>query len=117
MKQITLATLLLTGGMTTGAAGAAAAMHEAAPSVSIVAEYPRTNQPPKLVAFRAEATGLMPPLRFHWNLGNGKEWEGPKPPPQSYDGGRYDVIVTVTDADGFVRNTSLAIDVECEHEH
>ena len=116
MKRITLATLLLTGGMTS-AAGASAAMHEAAPSVSIVAEYLCTNRPPKLVAFRAEATGLMPPLRLHWNLGNGKEWEGPKPPPQSYDDGRYDVIVTVTDTDGHVRMTSLTIDVEGEHEH
>jgi len=116
MKRITLATLLLIGDMTS-AAGAAAAMHEAAPSVSIVAEYPRTNQPPKLVAFHAETTGLIPPLRFHWNLGNGREWKGPKPPPQSYDGGRYDIIVTVTDVDGRVRNTSLTLDVEGEHEH
>ena len=116
MKRAMLATLLLTGGMTS-AASASAAMHEAASSVNIVAEYPHTHQPPKLVAFRAEVTGLMPPLRFHWNLGNGKEWEGPKPPPQRYDGGRYDVVVTVTDADGHVRMTSLTLDVEGEHEH
>lgn len=79
----------------------------AAPAIGLPTRY----------SLRAETAGLKPPLRFHWSLGNGTEWEGPKPPPQSYDGGRYNVIVTVTDADGHVGKTSLTIEVEGEHEH
>lgn len=73
--------------------------------------------PPKAFLLRAETAGLKAPLQFRWSLGNGNEWEGPQPPPQIYDGGRYDVIVTVIDADGLVRKTSLTIDIEGEHEH
>jgi hypothetical protein len=69
------------------------------------------------VTFRAETRGMTPPLRFRWSFGNGEEWEGGEPPPQRYDGGRYDVILTVTDADGRARGTSLTVDVEGEHEH
>ncbi|OFW27805.1 MAG: hypothetical protein A3H97_18510 [Acidobacteria bacterium RIFCSPLOWO2_02_FULL_65_29] len=72
---------------------------------------------PMTFLLRAETAGLKSPLQFRWSLGNGGEWQGPQPPPQTYDGGRYDVMVTVTDADGLIRKTSLTIEVEGEHQH
>lgn len=87
-------------------------MHEDAPSVRILVEDLCTGRPPKIVALRAETAGLTPPLRFLWNLGNGKEWDGPETPEQEYEVGRYDVILTVTDAAGHVGKASVAIDSE-----
>jgi len=78
--------------------------------VSIVATHEKIVTPLMSVSLRAETVGLTQPLRYHWSLGNGKEWEGMQPPPQMYVGGRYDVILTVTDAVGRVRKASVKID-------
>lgn len=78
----------------------------------IVAEAVHTGPPPKIVAFRAITTGLTPPLQFHWNLGNGKEWDRPFVPEQAYVPGRYDVVLTVSDAAGHVKKASMTIDTE-----
>lgn len=79
-------------------------------SVSIVVEHENNRLALMMVSLRAETVRLTPPLRFHWSLGNGREWEGMQPPPQMYMGGRYDVILTVTDAVGRVRKASVKID-------
>lgn len=88
------------------------AMVEEAPSVRILVDDLCTERPPKIVALRAETAGLTPPLRFHWSLGNGKEWDGPEVPEQEYEVGRYDVILTVSDAAGHIRKASVAIESE-----
>lgn len=111
MKWVALAALLLSG-CTASALGRQTATHDAAPSVSIVAENLCTDRPLKIVTLRAEATGLTPPLRFHWSLGNGKEWDGPEVPEQEYEVGRYDVILTVSDAARHVQKASVAIESE-----
>lgn len=78
----------------------------------IIVEDLCTDRPLKIVTLRAETSGLAPPLRFHWNLGNGKEWNGPEVPEQEYEVGRYDVILTVSDAARKVRKASVAIESE-----
>lgn len=108
MKQIVHAALLLCGSM---AIGAAAAIAEE-PSVRIVAEVVHMTRPPKIVSFRAQTVGLTPPLKFHWSLGNGKQWDRQFVPEQAYEPGRYDVVLTVSDAAGRVKRASLAIDTE-----
>jgi hypothetical protein len=65
-----------------------------------------------VIRMHAEIVGLRAPLRFHWHLGNGHEWNGPEPPPQKYIVGRYDVILTVTDSIGRVRKASMKVDAE-----
>ena len=85
---------------------------EQKPSVSIVAEAVHTTRPPRIVAFRAQTAGLTPPLQFHWSLGNGKQWDKQFVPEQSYEPGRYDVILTVSDAADHVLRASMAIDTE-----
>lgn len=82
------------------------------PSVSIVAEAVHTGRPPKIVTFRAQTAGLTPPLQFHWNLGNGKQWDRQFVPEQAYEPGRYDVVLTVSDAATHVLKASMAIDTE-----
>jgi len=111
MKWAALAALLLSG-CTAGRSGRSGATHDTAPSVSIVAENLCTDRPLKVVALHAETAGLVPPLRFHWNLGNSKEWNGPEVPEQEYEVGRYDVILTVSDGAGHVRKASVAIESE-----
>lgn len=108
MTRIVPAGLLLCA---CAASGASAAIEEA-PSARIVADAVHTGRPPRIVAFRAATTGLTPPLRFHWNLGNGKEWDRPFVPEQAYEPGRYDVVLTVSDAAGHVKKASMAIDTE-----
>ncbi|WP_310450394.1 PKD domain-containing protein [Sulfuritalea sp.] len=85
---------------------------EQKPSASIVAEAVHTTRPPRIVAFRAQTTGLTPPLHFHWSLGNGKEWDKQFVPEQFYEPGRYDVVLTVSDAADHVVKASMAIDTE-----
>jgi len=108
MKHIVPAALLLCGCMTFGAVAAI----EEEPSVRIIAEAVHMMRPPKIVAFRAQTAGLTPPLKFHWNLGNGKQWDRQFVPEQAYEPGRYDVVLTVSDAAGHVKRASLAIDTE-----
>ncbi len=116
MKRFAFVALLLSGCMATVTVSRAvlASKHL---SVSIVATHENTKSPPVKISLRAVTIGLRPPLRFHWSLGEGREWEGAEPPPQSYDGGRYDIILTVTDADGQIKKASVAVDVEGKHEH
>jgi len=80
--------------------------------VRIIVDDLCTERPLKIVMLRAETSGLTPPLRFRWNLGNGKEWNGQEVPEQEYEVGRYDVILTVSDAAGHVRKASVAIESE-----
>ncbi len=108
MKRILPAALLLCGCM---AFGASAAIEEES-SVWIVAKEVHMTRPPKIVAFQAQTAGLTPPLRFHWSLGNGKQWDSPFVPEQAYEPGRYDIILTVSDSAGHVKSASLAIDTE-----
>jgi hypothetical protein len=108
MKRIVSAAIFLCGGMVLGSSAATAER----PSVSIVADVVHTTRPPKIVAFRAQTSGLTDPLRFHWNLGNGKQWDKQFVPEQAYEPGRYDVILTVSDAADHVVKASMAIDTE-----
>lgn len=108
MKRITSAVVLLCGWM---ALGSSAATTEK-PSATIVAEAVHTTRPPRIVAFRAQTSGLTPPLQFHWNLGNGKQWDKQFVPEQFYEPGRYDVVLTVSDAVDHVVKASMAIDTE-----
>lgn len=80
------------------------------PAVSIVATYGHATSPPVIVSLQAETMGMAPPLKFHWSLGNGKEWLGAQPLPQAYGVGRYDVVLTVTDGEGRTKRASVAID-------
>lgn len=86
-------------------------------SVSIVATHGPAGGKQMTFTFSAQTRGMAPPLRFHWSFGDGREWEGNEPPPQRYVGGRYDVVLVVTDAGGLAKVASLTIDVETEHEH
>lgn len=81
-------------------------------SVRIVPSHGSEGTSSMVVIMRAEAVDMEPPLRFHWHLGNGREWNGPEPPPQTYIVGRYDVILTVTDAVGRVRKASMNVDAQ-----
>lgn len=85
-----------------------------APSVRIVVEPGSSGVAPHRVRFRAEVEGLEPPLQFHWSLGNGRESTEQVPPPQVYGAGRYDVILSVTDAQGRVKRASVTIDSRCK---
>jgi len=93
------------------ASGASAAIEEA-PSVRIVAEVVHMTRPPKIVSFRAQTAGLTSPVRFHWNLGNGKQWDKQFVPEQAYEPGRYDVVLTVSDAVDHVMKASMVINTE-----
>ena len=92
----------------------AATAQKAAPSVGILSEQLCTERPPSLFVLRAEASGLVPPFRFQWDLGDGKAWEGPEVPEHPYEFGRYDVVLAVTDAGGQVRTASIALNVEAK---
>lgn len=86
------------------------ACSEDIPYLNVFTERLCTPRPPPVFALRAEATGLVSPLKFHWDLGNEQVWEGQHVPPQAYDFGRYNVILSVTDATGRTRRASLTID-------
>ncbi len=109
MQWIPFVTLFLCGCFLS-APLASAAQSKESPTASIVVTHEPTRTPPMIVTFRAETAGLAPPLRLHWSLGNGREWEGAAPPTQFYGVGRYDVILTVTDAEGLIKKASVAID-------
>lgn len=83
-----------------------------APAVEIIAEYEHTGSGKLKVSLRAVTLGLEPPLHYHWTLGNGQQWAGPQPLPQYYEPGRYDVWLSVTDAQGRVKRSSVVIDAE-----
>lgn len=122
MKTIVLATVLLSGcaGMmvavphTHQRVEPARVIPTAQPqgSVRIVPSHDSENSSSMVVSMRAEVVDMDPPLRFHWHLGNGREWHGAEPPPQIYIVGRYDVILTVTDATGRVRRASMNVDAQ-----
>jgi len=103
-------TLILIAGMAAAFATPPAAWSEDIPYLNVFTERLCTLRPPPVFAFRAEATGLTPPLKFHWDLGNEQVWEGQHVPEQAYDFGRYNVILSVTDATGRTRRASLTID-------
>lgn len=109
MKRITLAALLLSGCAASAPVSQATRAHDE-PSVSIIATYGHATSPPVIVSLQAETAGMTPPLKFHWSLGNGKEWLGAQPLPQAYGVGRYDVVLTVTDGEGHTKRASVAID-------
>lgn len=88
------------------------AMADDQPTVAIVAESLCTDRSVKIVALHAAASGLVPPLSYHWELGNGKEWNEPEVPEQEYEVGRYDVLLTVKDGSGRVKKASVAIEAE-----
>jgi hypothetical protein len=111
MKRLVPASLLMSGCIS-AAFGAPVALADANPSVEIIAESLCTFLPPKVVVLHGAASGLMPPLRFHWFLGNGKEWDGPEVPEQEYEVGRYDVVLAVSDAAGRMMKASVAIEAE-----
>lgn len=106
----TARTLALTTGMVAAFAAPLEAWPEEAPFLNVFTDRLCTLRPPPIFSFRAEAVGLTPPLKFHWDLGNEQSWEGPDVPEQAYDFGRYNVILTVTDASGRIRRASLTID-------
>jgi len=108
MKRIALTALLVCGSISFGTLAAT----EETSSVRIVTEEVHMKQPPRIIAFRAQVFGLTPPLRFHWNLGNGKQWDKQFVPEQAYGPGRYDVILTISDAAGLTKSASMAIDSE-----
>ncbi len=111
MKPIT-ANLLMAACLAGGWFWPLASLAEASPSVAIEAENLCIDRPVRIVALRARATGLTPPLSYHWDLGNGKEWNEPEVPEQEYEAGRYDVILAVKDGAGGVRKASVAIEAE-----
>lgn len=111
MRQIVSARLLMLGCIS-AAFGVSVALAEESPSVTIGAENLCTDRSVKIVALYAKATGLTPPLSYHWNLGNGKEWNGAEVPEQEYEVGRYDVLLAVKDGAGQVRKASVAIEAE-----
>lgn len=82
------------------------------PSVAIVAESLCTNRSVNIIALYATVVGLTPPLSFHWNLGNGKEWNEQEVPEQEYEVGRYDVLLAVKDGAGRVMKASVAVEAE-----
>lgn len=109
MKPILLLALLLSG-CATATPGLKAEQASQNPSVDIIATYRNTASPPLIVTLRAVTEGLELPLSYDWLLGNGRRWSGPEPLPQSYEPGRYDVLLTVTDATGHVSRASVAIE-------
>jgi len=111
MRRIVSASLLMFGCISV-AFGVPVALADANPSVEIVTENLCTDRPVKIVAFHAKAAGLTPPLSFHWNLGNGEEWNEPEVPEREYEVGRYDVLLAVKDEAGRVKKASVAIEAE-----
>lgn len=105
-------TCLLVFGCISAVSGMPVAHAEGGPSVVIGADNLCTDRSVKIVALYATATGLMPPLSYHWSLGNGKEWNGSEVPEQEYEVGRYDVLLAVKDDTGRVRKASVAIEAE-----
>lgn len=105
----TIANRKLLFGCLLGAFVAVPAWAQSIPSVEIVVENLCRLSPPKVLVFYGSAIGLTPPLRFDWDLGNGKDWVGPEVPEQAYDVGHYDVILAVTDAAGKIRKASVAV--------
>ena len=103
---------MLSIGCLAGVPVLAATAQQAIPTVSIQSEKLCTERPPSLFVLRADATGLTPPLSFRWDLGDGKEWNGPEVPEHAYEFGRYNVVLAVTDAGGRVRKASMALNVE-----
>lgn len=111
MNGITSAKVLIVG-CVVGCFWSLAALAEDGPSVSIGAENLCTDRPMKIVALYAKVNGLMPPVSYHWSLGNGKEWNEWEVPEQEYEVGRYDVLLAVKDGAGRVRKASVAIESE-----
>jgi hypothetical protein len=101
-------------GCLTCLSGQAATAQQTAPSVGILSEQLCTERPPLLFALRAEVAGLTPPLRFSWDLGDGKQWDGADVPEHAYEFGRYNVVLAVSDADGRVKKASLALNAEAK---
>lgn len=88
-----------------------AATAQQAPTVGIESEQLCTERPPSLFTLRAEAAGLTPPLRFVWDLGDGRVGEGAEVAELPYEFGRYNVVLAVSDAAGRVKKASLALEV------
>ncbi|MCX7148234.1 MAG: PKD domain-containing protein [Rhodocyclales bacterium] len=109
-----IAASVLIGGYLAGWLWPLAAPAEDGPSAAIGAENLCTNRAVKIVSLYAKTAGLTPPLSYHWNLGNGKEWSEAEVPEQEYDVGRYDVVLAVKDGAGRVRKASMAIDSESQ---
>lgn len=107
-----IAASVLIGGCLAGWLWPLPALAEDGPSVAIVAESLCTDRSVKIIALYAKAIGLTPPLNYHWNLGNGKEWNGQEVPEQEYEVGRYDVLLAVKDGAGRVKKASVAIEAE-----
>ncbi|OHC72834.1 MAG: hypothetical protein A3H93_14270 [Rhodocyclales bacterium RIFCSPLOWO2_02_FULL_63_24] len=105
-------TSVLMAGCLAGGLSPLATLAEDAPAVAIVAENLCTDRPVKIVALYAKVAGLTPPVSYHWNLGNGKEWNEPEVPEQEYEVGRYDVLLAVKDGAGRIRKASVAIEAE-----
>lgn len=108
----TAQTLALAAGMAVTFVVSTEAWAEEAPFLNVFTEPLCTLRPPPVFALRAEAAGLTLPLKFHWDLGNEQVWEGQHVPAQAYEFGRYNVILTVTDATGRTRQASLTINSE-----
>ncbi|MDZ4251808.1 MAG: PKD domain-containing protein [Sulfuritalea sp.] len=107
-----IAPSVLMAGCLAGGFWSPAVLADDVPSVTIGAENLCTDRSVKIVALYAKVAGLTPPVSYHWNLGNGEEWDGPEVPEQEYEVGRYDVLLTVKDGAGKVRKASVAIEAE-----
>lgn len=83
-----------------------------AQSVGILSERLCTERPPALFTLRGEAEGLTPPLRFVWDLGDGRAQEGQELAEIPYELGRYNVVLAVSDAAGRIKKASFALMVE-----
>lgn len=93
-----------------GLTGQPAAAQQPAPVLDISSERLCTDRPPPVFSLQAEATGLTPPLHFLWDLGDGRQWEGKDVPELPWEFGRYNVILSVSDAAGRVQKASIALD-------
>lgn len=111
MNRIAHASLVMAGCLA-GCFWPLAAWAEDGPSVAIGADNLCTDRSVKIVALYATTAGLTPPLSYHWNLGNGVEWNGQEVPEQEYEVGRYDVLLAVKDGAGRVKKASVAIEAE-----
>jgi len=95
-----------------GLSGQPVAAQSASPAVNIRFERLCTERPPSLYLFQAEVVGFVQPLRFEWDLGDGARLASAEVPEHAYDFGRYNVILSVTDADGKARKASMSLNVE-----
>ena len=95
-----------------GLMGLTVAAQGTGPSVEIQAEKLCTQRPPSVFTMRADAIGLIPPLRFWWDLGDGTQWEEQEVAEHPYEFGRYNIVLAVSDAAGRRKTASKAIDVE-----